>query len=184
MTPIPTCGACNAPLHDHPQCVMARCACLMHKGVWCRHDPAICRDCDQALYKRGARRCKGCGEIKPLRSFRHRPGHYYRTCHTCRGRQPKKHAERQRYYQRHRERLTADYRRHYAANPDRKRRANQAYYQAHRAELIARTARWRAANPDRQRAQNRAWVRANPQRRRAIRRRYYQRRKLAMWFGR
>jgi len=166
-------------MHTHPQCVA--CRCLMHKNAQCRYDAQLCRDCDAALARRGARRCRECGSIKPLRRFQYRPGHFYRDCIACRN------ARR------------ADYMRAYRdADREPHRARSRAWYAAHREQHRAYLRRVYWADPERARERarrrveqdrerrhlyDRAYRAAHRERLNAQKRHAYQRRKLSIWFG-
>ena len=166
-----TLPCCAIPAAQHPHCCL--CRCYHHEPA--RYDPAICRGCDDALAKRGLRRCKVCGERKALAKFRQgKPGVYARTCIACASKSPAARAARQAW---HRNRVWTE------AQIERRRERQRAWNRRNRTTRAAQTRRWRQRNPERSRALARAYRARTLEARRASDRRYRQRRKLALWFG-
>ncbi len=182
MTAIPTCPACEQPMDGHPICVMPRCRCLMHKGVWSR-DPQLCKACDKALFQRGYRRCRTCETIKPLEKFQKKPGTYYRDCRSCRGKRPTQRAHAQRCRALHQERYRAAARARYHADPERHRARHRASYKKHREKRHLYAAAWHRAHRAQHLQQVRDWRARNRERVLASERARYQRRKIKAWFG-
>ena len=183
MIEVPTCSYCGEPLHTHAQCSL--CRCLIHANAQCRYDPSICRECDLALSKRGARRCTIGGEIKPLTAFAKEQGStkHYRACRSCRGKRPKVRAAGRDYYARNQGRLRAYAREYSATHRETVRETRRRYYQATRALRLRYGTQWRTANRARHAAYSRAYDARNRDARNAAKRAAYQRQKLAVWFG-
>jgi hypothetical protein len=167
----PTCPACEQSYDGHPWCV--RCRCFHHMPA--RYDPAICQGCDALLAKRGLRRCRECGIVKPLAaSFGLlRNGVRRRACYVCRRRalprpatKPRRLTEAQRQAKRAAERAWR------ARNPERARAIQQ------------RAARkYAPRRAERERLRRRAYTPAQRARQQANARARYQRRKLAAFWG-
>ena len=182
MTPIPTCPACQEPLHTHAQC--CGCRCLMHRNVMCRYDPAICKDCDAALFKRGARRCRTCEKVKAMARFQSKPGTYYRDCSFCRSQRPARRAAHAAWRERNRDQERQRQRQYRAEHIELERTRVRALYHKHRPKRLAYAKHYRATHHEAHRARWRAYSDANRARINATARARYQRRKLAVWFGR
>lgn len=177
------CPACGEPLADHPQCRL--CRCLLHKGAWCRWDQAVCRDCDRALFRRGARRCTRCAKIAPLRLFR--AGRFFRrTCRPCHDAalpRERTAAYKKKYAQAHRPMMNAASAAWRARNPEQVRASRRRQYQRHKDTHYARIKRWRERNHERYDAYMRAYRDQTRTQRRAADRARHQKAKLRAWFG-
>lgn len=180
------CPACGDLLHGHWTCKI--CRCFGHKNIQCRNDSAICQPCDTSLFRSGKRRCKGCGKVKLITKFARYPtGTYRRVCHACRSR-----ADRHGYPTERR--LARNARRHatWAAtrrdwrkeNPEKAREGYRAFHQKHKAKRNAQSTAWRVKNRERHAAYCRAWRVRNREKDRLARRARYQKRKLALFWGR
>lgn len=172
MTTLPCCA-----LNPHPFCLA--CRCFHHMPA--RYDAGICQVCDATLRRQGRRRCKTCGEIKPLVRFQQSAGKYYRDCLSCRA---ARNRARDRAYQRaHAAERAVRRKAAYDKDPARTLAQNRASYQRTRAKRIASSLAWRARNRERHRATTRAWYARNRARATQAQRAYYQRRKLAAFWG-
>lgn len=180
---VAACQACGVSLFEHWRCAI--CQCFGHENVKARHDDAICKGCDEALARRGARRCKKCGDIKSLAKFP--PQH--RRCYTCRNRAQAEtsRAAHRRWRERNKEAYNEGQRRRYRKNaPTLLPRLRQRYRANHngvRARILAyreqRRAHYQAYDRLRWRAryhQNRLQIRARASR-------YYLQKKLAILRG-
>lgn len=98
------------------------------------------------------KKCKACGEVKPLEDFSPEPrvrdgrAARCRRCHYAKWGNKPRSPERLAYHREHQEAWRK-------ANLDEARERGRAEYQRNRAKYIARARRWRADNPERRREQ-------------------------------
>jgi hypothetical protein len=85
-----------------------------------------------AVAESSTRKCRTCGETKPLSDFhRHKQGHWNSYCRPCT-------VERTRQWRK--------------ANAARYKATNHAYYMANREEALAQSVTWHKANPEKRKA--------------------------------
>lgn len=149
---IPTCPACGEALHSHWQCAL--CRCLGHANIQAQYDPQLCQDCVAALARRNLRRCRGCGQIKPLDRFAPTASDRRWKCRTC-GRGKAKYSEAKRERQRkwreaNRDHYNAQARGYWHAKREQYLKSKRKYYQAHIEAQRAYRRRYYAANREQQ----------------------------------
>jgi hypothetical protein len=154
-----------------------RCLICHQHGTPCAVDPKLCRACDKALAQASQRRCRLCGDVKPLSCFvkSANQAKHYRDCAPCRWQRDK--AKVQEYRKQNAAQIAAARRDYYDEHRDEVLAVSKRSYEKHRDQRLQSAAAWRAEHAEQHRARTRAWVDENRDAFNARRRERYQERK-------